>query len=97
VDARVARAAEPGDTLDLYMIGLGGTNDASKFVTDQVPGASPVSATITASVGGEPAQVLFAGLISPGLYLVRIVVPADLSPGPQPIHVLAGLNMSLAP
>ena len=91
VDPRVVRAARPGDTLDLYMIGLGSTQDLSKFVTDQVfSGAYPVSAAVTAKVGGEPASVLFAGLTSPGLYLVRIVVPADLAPGPQPIQVTAG-------
>jgi uncharacterized protein (TIGR03437 family) len=35
VDARVLRAAQPGDVLDLYMIGLGATVDPSKFITDQ--------------------------------------------------------------
>jgi uncharacterized protein (TIGR03437 family) len=91
VDPRVARAAQSGDALDLYMIGLGGTNDPSKFLTDQVfSGAYPVSATIAASVGGKPAQVLFAGLTSPGLYLVRIVVPGDLTAGPQPIQISTG-------
>jgi uncharacterized protein (TIGR03437 family) len=95
VDSRVARAAHPGDTLDLYMIGLGATADISKFVTDEVfSGAYPLSATVTASIGGEQAQVLFAGLTSPGLYLVRIVVPSDLPPGPQPIQVLAGASQT---
>ena len=34
-DPRVARPVYPGDTLDLYMIGLGSTLDPSKFITDQ--------------------------------------------------------------
>jgi uncharacterized protein (TIGR03437 family) len=34
VDPRVLRAVQPGDVLDLYMVGLGGTMDSSKFVTD---------------------------------------------------------------
>ncbi|HWB82952.1 MAG TPA: BACON domain-containing carbohydrate-binding protein [Bryobacteraceae bacterium] len=90
VDARVARAAQPGDVLDLYMIGLGATTDPTGFITDRVfAGAYPVSAGVTASVGGEPAQVLFAGLTSPGLYLVRVVIPADLSPGPKSIQIMA--------
>jgi GNAT superfamily N-acetyltransferase len=43
---------------------------AAEFIRNQVfEGAFPVSAAVTASVGGEPAQVLFAGLTSPGLYL----------------------------
>ncbi|SPE30972.1 putative NHL repeat containing protein [Candidatus Sulfopaludibacter sp. SbA3] len=91
VDPRVTRAALPGDVLDLYMAGLGATTDASQFITTQVfAGAYPVSAAVTASVAGESAQVLFAGLTSPGLYLVRVVIPSDLAPGPQPIQITAG-------
>jgi uncharacterized protein (TIGR03437 family) len=95
VDARVFRAALPGDILDLYLIGLGGTQNASKFITNQVfGGAYPVAAGVTATVGGATAPVLFAGLVSPGLYLVRIVVPSGLSPGPQTIQVSAGSSMT---
>jgi uncharacterized protein (TIGR03437 family) len=91
VDPRVTRAAVPGDVLDLYMVGLGATADPAKFVTNQVfSGAYPVSATVTARVGGEPAQVLFTGLTTPGLYLVRVAIPADLPAGPQTIQVFAG-------
>ncbi|MBZ5623673.1 MAG: choice-of-anchor D domain-containing protein, partial [Acidobacteriia bacterium] len=90
-DPRVVRPVYPGDTLDLYMIGLGSTLDPSKFITDQVfSGAFPVSAPVTATVGGEAASVVFAGLTQPGLYLVRIVVPSDLEAGAQPIQVSAG-------
>ncbi len=90
-DPQVARPAYPGDTLDLYMIGLGATLDPSKFITDEVfAGAFPVSAPVTASVGGVPATVLFAGLTGPGLYLVRIVVPQNVPSGGQPLQVSAG-------
>ncbi len=90
-DPRVFRAAYPGDTLDLYMIGLGSTVDPSKFITDQLfSGAFPVSATVTATVGGEAASVVFAGLTSPGLYLVRMVVPSGLAAGGQPLQVSVG-------
>ena len=62
-DPRVVRPAYPGDILDLYVIGLGSTLDPSEFITDQVSaGAFPVSAPVTATVGGKPAAVLFAGL-----------------------------------
>jgi len=91
VDPRVTRAALPGDVLDLYMAGLGATVDPTEFITNQVfAGAYPVSAAVTASVGGKPAQVLFAGLTSPGLYLVRVAIPLDVPPGPQPIQVATG-------
>ena len=89
-DPRVVRPVYPGDSLDLYMIGLGSTLDPSKFITDRVfSGAFPVSAPVTATVGGEPANVVFAGLTAPGLYLVRIVVPSDLAAGAQPLQVSA--------
>jgi uncharacterized protein (TIGR03437 family) len=91
-DPRVLRAARPGDTLDLYMIGLGATSDASRFVTNQVfSGAFPVAASVTASIGGEAATVLFAGLTSPGLYLVRVTLPSDLAPGAQTLQITAGV------
>jgi uncharacterized protein (TIGR03437 family) len=57
----------------------------------QVPMAGILmGASVSAAVGGEPAQVLFAGLDSPGLYVVRIAIPSDLASGPQPIRVSAG-------
>jgi uncharacterized protein (TIGR03437 family) len=91
VDPRVVRAAYPGDVLDVYMIGLGATADPSGFVTDRLfSGAFPVSTAVTATVGGAPAPVLFAGLTSPGLYLVRMSVPSGLAAGPQPMQVSAG-------
>jgi uncharacterized protein (TIGR03437 family) len=90
-DPRVARPAYPGDTLDLYLIGLGATSDPSKFVTDRVfSGAFPVSAAVSATVAGKSAAVVFAGLTAPGLYLVRIVVPPDAAPGAQPLKVSVG-------
>jgi uncharacterized protein (TIGR03437 family) len=89
-DPRVARPVYPGDSLDLYMIGVGATLDPSKFITDRVfSGAFPVSAPVTATVGGKPAEVVFAGLTAPGLYLVRIVAPSDLAAGAQPLQVSA--------
>ncbi len=95
VDSRVVRPVFPSDVLDLYMIGLGATAVGSNFITNQVfTGGFPVSAQVTATVGGEPAPVLFAGLTSPGLYLVRISIPADLKPGPQPIQVSTGSSAS---
>jgi uncharacterized protein (TIGR03437 family) len=95
VDARVVRAAQPGDVLDLYMVGLGRTVDPSRFVTDQVfSGAYPVEAAVSATVGGQQAAVLFAGLTAPGLYLVRIAIPSDLPAGPSPIQISAGASQT---
>jgi uncharacterized protein (TIGR03437 family) len=106
-DPRVARPVYPGDTLDLYLIGGGSTLDPSKFITDRVfSGAFPVSMPVAVTVGGEQANVAFAGLTAPGLYLVRIGVPANLPAGAQPVQVSVGgiqtrqslvLQMAVAP
>jgi uncharacterized protein (TIGR03437 family) len=90
-DPRVSRGAYPGETVDLYMIGLGATVDAAAFVTDQVfSGAFPVAVDVNATVGGAPARVLFAGLTAPGLYLVRLLVPPDAPTGSQALRVSVG-------
>jgi hypothetical protein len=73
------------------MIGLGATANPSDFITNQeFSGAFPVSAPVTATVNSEPAPVIFAGLTSPGLYLVRISIPPDLQPGSRAIQVSTG-------
>jgi uncharacterized protein (TIGR03437 family) len=91
VDSRVVRAVFPGDVVDLYMIGLGATANPSDFTTNQeFSGAFPVSAQVTATVNGQSAPVIFAGLTSPGLYLVRISIPPDLQPGSPAIQVSTG-------
>ena len=74
---------------------MAATQDPSKFVTDQLfAKAYPVAANVTASVAGKPAQVIFAGLITPGLYLVRVAIPSTLAPGPQPIRITAGASQT---
>lgn len=91
VDSRVIGAAKPGQSLDLYVIGLGATSDLSKFITSQnFAGAYPIPVPPMVTVAGENASVVFAGLVSPGLYLVRLTLPSDLQPGP------AGIQMSIA-
>ena len=88
VDARVLRAAQPGDTLDFYVIGLGATQDPTKFITSQIFAAAyPISAPLTLNVGGENVPVLFGGLVTPGLYLVRATIPTDLPAGAAPIQI----------
>jgi len=57
-------------------------------------GMARMAASGASGASGATAPVLFAGLVSPGLYLVRIVVPSGLSPGPQIIQVSAGSSMT---
>jgi adhesin/invasin len=92
-DLTVHSAATPvaaGDILLLYLTGQGPTTPA---VTDGngAPGSplSVVNGTVTASVGGRPADVLFAGLAPgfAGLLQVNVRIPAGLAPGDQPVVV----------
>ena len=77
------------------MIGLGATQDPTKFVTDRIfTGSEPVAAPVTVTIGGTGATVLFAGLTSPGLYLVRIMVPSGVAPGSQRLQVVTGGTQS---
>lgn len=82
-DARVTRAAQPGETIDLYALGLG---PATPFTTDTAfSGSYPVSSTFSVVLGGVNITPGFAALVGPGLYQVRITVPATMSAGNQPI------------
>jgi uncharacterized protein (TIGR03437 family) len=92
VDARVSRFAHAGDTLDLFGVGLG---PATPFTTDTAfTGAYPLTSTFAVNVGGFSITPIFAGLVSPGLYQVRVILPSTLPPGDQLIQLNFGSAMS---
>ncbi len=69
-----------GETMVLYGTGFGAT------ATVPPPGqlltaAIPLAVTPTATVGGQPATVSFAGLVGPGLYQFNVVLPAGTTTG----------------
>ncbi|SPE36107.1 hypothetical protein SBA3_2350030 [Candidatus Sulfopaludibacter sp. SbA3] len=71
--------AKSGETIAVYAFGLG------LPTTPLTGGASTQSGVLPATpkvlVGGVPADVTFAGLISPGLYQLNVVVPDGLASG----------------
>jgi uncharacterized protein (TIGR03437 family) len=77
--------AHPGETILLYLTGLGSVNPP--LVNDNDPAASDhlTNAVIKpfALVDLEPATVGFAGLTPTivGLYAITLTIPADISPG----------------
>jgi uncharacterized protein (TIGR03437 family) len=80
------RGAKKGDAISLYATGLGATNPSypeGRLVTQ--PLAIP---TPTVTIGGKTAKVLYAGLVSPGLYQVNVEVP-EVGGGDQEIVVTA--------
>jgi uncharacterized protein (TIGR03437 family) len=85
VDPRVVHAARAGETIDLYALGLG---PASPFPTGTAfTGAYSLSSSVTVTLGGTPLTPLFAALVAPGLYQVRITIPANVSVGDQLIQL----------
>jgi uncharacterized protein (TIGR03437 family) len=93
--------ASAGDLLLVYCDGLGPVNPAS---ADGAPApSSPPFATtvspVTATVGGVPAQVQFAGLAPGyiGVYQVNVTVPSGVSPGSNVPIVLTTSGFSSSP
>ena len=89
----VTNPVDRGSVIMLYLTGEGQTDppgqDGRVIMTDLRKPLLPV----TALIGDQPAQVLYAGS-SPtqvsGLCQVNLQIPAALSPGEQPVKVLIG-------
>jgi uncharacterized protein (TIGR03437 family) len=85
-------AAASSSAIAVYVTGLGAVNP-SVATGAQAPALSlsNVTATVTATVGGQPANVLFAGLAPgyAGLYQVNLVIP-QLTPGDYQLQITAG-------
>jgi uncharacterized protein (TIGR03437 family) len=89
-----------GQTVVIYCTGLGEVNPP-------VPAGNPTPLspltntvnTVTATIGGVPAQVGFAGLTpgSTGLYQVNAVVPSGVTPGDSVLVVLTAAGQSSVP
>ena len=75
--------AMPGETVVVYANGFGPTS------VPVVAGASTQSGTLSptpaVTIGGLPASVAFAGLISPGLFQFNVVIPANAASGDNAI------------
>jgi len=75
-----AASAAPGDILALYGTGFGPTNSTIAVGT-VFTGAYPTTNTVTVTIGGVAANVLWAGLVGPGLYQINVQVPATVGAG----------------
>ncbi len=77
--------AMPGETVQLYGNGFGPTN--AQIISGSSQQSGTLSPLPTVTIGGLPATVSFAGFVSPGLYQINVVVPADARAGDQPVMV----------
>jgi uncharacterized protein (TIGR03437 family) len=97
--ATPSQPASPGDVLAIYCSGLGAVNPA---VSDGAAASlSVLSSTVnpvTVTIGGQPAQVLFAGLAPgfAGLYQVNAVVPAGIAASANVPVILTEAGLSSA-
>jgi uncharacterized protein (TIGR03437 family) len=83
-----ASPAQPGETIVIYGVGFGPANPpqpTGQLVTTAVPLANAVTFTI----GGQTAQVQFAGLVGAGLYQCNVTVP-DLPGGDAAVFANIG-------
>ena len=90
--------AQAGQALVIYCAGLGAVNpNVQAGMGSPIGGAlSKTVAPVSVTIGGQPAQVLFAGLTPgfAGLYQVNALVPSGITAGDQvPVTVsVAGQN-----
>jgi uncharacterized protein (TIGR03437 family) len=83
--------AKPGETVVLYAFGFGLPSTALVNGSSTQQGTLPVLPQI--QIGGAPAQVGFAGVISPGLYQFNVTIPAAAANGDNAvICTYAGLS-----
>lgn len=77
--AVASRPARPGDTVLLFGSGFGGTLPA--LIEGESPAQpSVLSSVVSLAIGGIPATISWAGLVSPGLYQLNVIVPPASGP-----------------
>jgi uncharacterized protein (TIGR03118 family) len=89
ISGTTTTAAAPGETILLYGTGFGATNPPVPN-GQIVPSPLPLPAWPTVVIDAVEAQVVFAGLVDPGLYQINLVVPLGLSSGDHLITALLG-------
>jgi uncharacterized protein (TIGR03437 family) len=93
LDSRTKRGARAGETIDLYCIGLGATSPLPPANTN-FAGAYPLVEMPGVKLGAVTVQPMFAGLTTPGLYLVRIVVPPGTASGEVAVSLVTSAGTS---
>jgi uncharacterized protein (TIGR03437 family) len=79
-----SRPAAPGDIIELYATGCGPTSPAAPdgvVLTKPYPAANLGAFQVT--IAGKSCSVLFAGLVSPGLWQINVQIPSGLTGGDQ--------------
>jgi uncharacterized protein (TIGR03437 family) len=80
----LGRPASPGEIIVLYGTGFGATNPATPSGT-LVSQPNPIAKSVTVTIGGVNADVIYAGVIEAGLVQLNVRVPSGLQPGDQTV------------
>jgi uncharacterized protein (TIGR03437 family) len=80
--------ARPGETISLYGFGFG--MPATALVGGSATQSGSLAATPVVQIGGVPAAVAWAGVVSPGLYLLNVVVPNGIPDGDNAVTCTYG-------
>jgi uncharacterized protein (TIGR03437 family) len=83
------RPVKAGDVIQLFGTGFGPTDPAVP-ANRVFSGTARLTNNLTVTVGGVPATVQFAGIVTTGLYQINIVIPAGLTAGDQPVIATVG-------
>jgi uncharacterized protein (TIGR03437 family) len=79
---------QPGETVILYGAGFG--QPSAPLTNGSAMQAGSLPAPPVIRIGGIAAEVLFAGVISPGLYQFNILIPLEAPEGDQPVTATFG-------
>jgi uncharacterized protein (TIGR03437 family) len=96
--AVVSRPARTGDTVLFFGTGFGDTTPAITEGT-MPAGPAPLVApdSVRVEIGGVAANVVFAGLVGPGLYQLNVVVPVVNGPDAVVKATISGISSTAAP
>ena len=79
-----AAAVGQGEVIALFGTGFGGTSSSAATGT-VFTGAYATTNAVTVTIGGAAAEVLWAGLVGPGLYQINVRVPTSAADGDQAV------------
>ncbi len=81
--------ALPGEAIILWGAGMGPANPAVP-AGEMFSGANPLVNAVTVTIGGQPADVAFAGVVGPGLVQINVYIPSGTGMGDQEIIANVG-------
>ena len=86
------RPVKAGETLELFGVGFGPTSPVVPPGKTFTGAGAPTTNTVSVTIGGATAKVLFSGMTEAGVYQLNVIVP-QVSSGDQPLlATVAGVS-----